>query len=794
MKQFDRTVFNVSYIVLLVCLALTINTDAIAQSEWVRYGQDGLLKYQRDSRGDRILDFSSAGYRGGEEIPVLETVIESQRFVNVSPIAGDNLAHIQAAIDQVSAFPLNANGFRGVVDLGPGEYPVNGTIEIEASGVVVRGAGDGASVSSNTIIRATSTSQINVFSVNSPQHNFHDLNASSSRIQITDKVVPAGSSSFNVANSSIFQVGDAINVYRDSNQAWLDSLSPPEPWLASEQRFDHQQERKIVRIEGNRLFLDVPLAHSIDAREATGEVFRYTDRRIENVGFQGLRGVSDFDSSETEIVQGTLQYVDEDHADSFISIGRAKNSWAKEITGQHFIDSTVSIGSVSRSITIDDSHSIDPVSLVEGGRRYSFNFNGGQYLLGKNLTSDQGRHSFVNNTTFGGFNRGPSVFYNAVATNALSGTGPHQKYSTGTLYDNVTDDYKIEARYTIGANHGWTGANHVFWNNTAGVFEVRNPPGARNFLIGGVGPLQANNDGTVDSHGQRVTFNDPQNPLDSLYIAQKLEKERFPNYERREYTVGDFDELEDDGIGSQDEVYVDLDWLSAIDNLSSSFHSGQQVGAFDNDVINRKVPFSFAYDLATNEEIVSATLTIATKRYGTHSDNDLIWIDSTSNPMTFGQMSDWGPIYDGDLQVLNIEFYGDLAFLEDGLLNVVVSDDRAVDWAHLELVVGPLTTIPGDFNSDGQVDAADFTVWRDSYNSEVELSADANRNGIIDDGDYNVWLANFGQSSLATAISVPEPSGLMIVFSLVFSVPENRKRQARMHCLGASQEKLSGIP
>lgn len=162
--------------------------------------------------------------------------------------------------------------------------------------------------------------------------------------------------------------------------------------------------------------------------------------------------------------------------------------------------------------------------------------------------------------------------------------------------------------------------------------------------------------------------------------------------------------------------------------------------------------------------------------------------------MTFGQMSDWGPIYDGDLQVLNIEFYGDLAFLEDGLLNVVVSDDRAVDWAHLELVVGPLTTIPGDFNSDGQVDAADFTVWRDSYNSEVELSADANRNGIIDDGDYNVWLANFGQSSLATAISVPEPSGLMIVFSLVFSVPENRKRQARMHCLGASQEKLSGIP
>jgi hypothetical protein len=52
---------------------------------------------------------------------------------------------------------------------------------------------------------------------------------------------------------------------------------------------------------------------------------------------------------------------------------------------------------------------------------------------------------------------------------------------------------------------------------------------------------------------------------------------------------------------------------------------------------------------------------------------------------------------------------------------------------------------PGDYNGDSLVNAADYTVWRDSLGQFAGgLSADGNTNGQIDAGDYGVWKANFG--------------------------------------------------
>ncbi|HEY4234482.1 MAG TPA: hypothetical protein VGM76_13700, partial [Lacipirellulaceae bacterium] len=53
-------------------------------------------------------------------------------------------------------------------------------------------------------------------------------------------------------------------------------------------------------------------------------------------------------------------------------------------------------------------------------------------------------------------------------------------------------------------------------------------------------------------------------------------------------------------------------------------------------------------------------------------------------------------------------------------------------------------TLNGDFNHDGTVDAADYTVWRDSLGSTFNLAADGNGNGMIDAGDYGVWTGHFG--------------------------------------------------
>ncbi len=74
-----------------------------------------------------------------------------------------------------------------------------------------------------------------------------------------------------------------------------------------------------------------------------------------------------------------------------------------------------------------------------------------------------------------------------------------------------------------------------------------------------------------------------------------------------------------------------------------------------------------------------------------------------------------------------------------------------------------LVTLSGDYNGDGAVDAADYTVWRDMDGQETAAGtrADGNGDGVVDQLDYDVWSAHFGQaiSLEAATTSTPEPSG-----------------------------------
>jgi hypothetical protein len=76
--------------------------------------------------------------------------------------------------------------------------------------------------------------------------------------------------------------------------------------------------------------------------------------------------------------------------------------------------------------------------------------------------------------------------------------------------------------------------------------------------------------------------------------------------------------------------------------------------------------------------------------------------------------------------------------------------------------------LPGDFNDDGAVDAADYTRWRDSIGQAVTFfaGADGDGSGVIDAGDYDVWKANFGATPGNGAVAsstVPEPSSLVLL-------------------------------
>src|SRR4051794_33331854 len=100
---------SMRWMTLLVALGMIASSRA-ATSEWVHPGPDGKLVYKTTPAGDRIMDFSFAGYMGGgvalPDVAVVKTVKPSD--------GEDDTSVIQDAIDEVSAMPMK-DGFRGAV-------------------------------------------------------------------------------------------------------------------------------------------------------------------------------------------------------------------------------------------------------------------------------------------------------------------------------------------------------------------------------------------------------------------------------------------------------------------------------------------------------------------------------------------------------------------------------------------------------------------------------------------------------------------------------------------------------
>ena len=82
----------------------------------------------------------------------------------------------------------------------------------------------------------------------------------------------------------------------------------------------------------------------------------------------------------------------------------------------------------------------------------------------------------------------------------------------------------------------------------------------------------------------------------------------------------------------------------------------------------------------------------------------------------------------------------------------------------LSLVAGGLM---GDFNDDGLVDLADYTVWRNNLGASDEsvLSGNGNGDGTVNVADYQLWKSHFGESTgtlASAAATVPEPASLVL--------------------------------
>ncbi len=84
-----------------------------------------------------------------------------------------------------------------------------------------------------------------------------------------------------------------------------------------------------------------------------------------------------------------------------------------------------------------------------------------------------------------------------------------------------------------------------------------------------------------------------------------------------------------------------------------------------------------------------------------------------------------------------------------------------VDYGPSALTVSVINVaLPGDFNDNGIVDAADFTLWRDNLGgSEALIGGNGDGNSVVDANDYQLWKDNFGNvaTTASTYSTVPEP-------------------------------------
>jgi len=94
---------------------------------------------------------------------------------------------------------------------------------------------------------------------------------------------------------------------------------------------------------------------------------------------------------------------------------------------------------------------------------------------------------------------------------------------------------------------------------------------------------------------------------------------------------------------------------------------------------------------------------------------------------------------------------------------------------------------PGDFNGDGTVDGADLATWSEGFgtpSSATTGAGDGDRDGDVDGADFLVWQRNVGAATLATpagatAASVPEPVGAVLMLLAVMILVGGRRAVER---------------
>jgi hypothetical protein len=304
---------------------------------------------------------------------------------------------------------------------------------------------------------------------------------------------------------------------------------------------------------------------------------------------------------------------------------------------------------------------------------------------------------------------------------------------------------------TPGANHGWPKREGTFVEQQF----PNNVPDAG--YISGVAPLPANEADLVDAYGRRNT-----------------------------YPVAQYDHN------------ATISQVSSDSSIASGFviRNGSDPNLHNQLIFNNFPEHdSFVYH-ADFDEMLAAVTTLNPDDPDRDEPGELtqavlhvlhLSLDHDNNPNTAPQIyDDFNSLlnFDGPFPIIerNDTRYGEGVFGE-----MYISTKQRGGEIYLVTNSVPLA---GDYNRNHVVDAADYTVWRDTLGQEgYHLAADGNGDGRVDENDYSVWKDNFGAvfgggsgSAAAFGAAVPEPAAFtLFVLGAVGALIRQPRRHPRVH-------------
>jgi hypothetical protein len=235
------------------------------------------------------IDFSYAGYGAGQAIPGAATVLR------LTPSGLDDTEAINQALESVAAMRPDARGIRGAVLLAAGRFRVEGTIQLQGSGVVLRGSPGGTTTIYGTGVRRRTLIEAG----GPPSVATGPARPLVGQIATGALIVPVG-------DTSGLQTGARVAIRRPSTAEWISDLGMNTAtgnfvadrlhWLPGKRDLVWNRTIAAIDVARGEITLDAPLTYALEPRYGGGTVTP-SGAPVRNIGIEDLLLESAFDGS-----------------------------------------------------------------------------------------------------------------------------------------------------------------------------------------------------------------------------------------------------------------------------------------------------------------------------------------------------------------------------------------------------------------------------------------------------------------------------------------------------------------